>query len=533
MAAAMPQAADAEGETFVRHVKNEYAHYFSESKEIIDLFAGMSPDERFLCVKHVTTCFRTGPCVKAKGVAEKWLNEKFQFIAVDVMPSIIDFAAAVKSVGQSMPPAPAQNLVMCKWANFFKVMLHEVPLVAAATSKPQELDTLANIIWLINGDEDIVTLAVCAMTNLLDAAQSKMFYIEDHCTIFKQLHGIIKTHAGNSFIVMNTFNALTSMAVIQNTDAADTQTICCVFSHLTKIFGVAFDLLQVQQYFGVVNNIFRFFGVTLQMAKNFPVLSFTSTAVSQYQEAFVVQCINHMYNAKLFLAKVPQEHANVFVGKKIITSICMVLGELPPLAITSHDMDILTTLFYDVRQVMGDNKISYWVFRFLNNAPSFAPELQQQTLKLILCILVMRLKHTHKTSFFEGLRALSSFLHKVSSINQQAHDQICFLLAQDKKGGDGGGGIDAHKQGLHIIIECRLAQMKLSGGIIRGDSGSSGAIVLHKHNLRCDVCFKKYHLRLHCSQCKLAKYCSAACQETHWFEQDHKTFCNGLALATA
>jgi hypothetical protein len=488
----------------------------------------MTPEERFLCVKHATTCFRNagpGASAKAKGAAEKWLNGKFKFVSADVMPSIVDFAAAVKSEEKST----AQNLVMCKWANFFKVMFHNVPLlsVAAIGQQPQELDTLANIIHMIDGDEDIVTLAVCAMTNLLDAVQSKMFYIEDHCIIFQQLHGIIKTHSGNSFIVMNAFNALTSMAVIQNTD---TQIICCVFSHLTKIFGIAFDLLQVQQYFGVVNNIFRFFGVTLQMAKNFPVLSFTSTAISQYKEAFVVQCINHMYNAKLFLAKVPQEHANVYVGKKIIASICMVLAELPPQAITTHNMDTLTTLFYDVREVIGDNKISYWVFRFLYNAPSFAPKVQPQTLKLLLCILVMRLKHAHKTSFFEGLRALCFFLHKVPSINQQAYDQITFLLAQDKKGGGGAAGIDANKQGLHVIIESRLTHMLSFGGIIRD---TCDAIVLHKHNLRCDVCFKKYYLRLHCSQCKLAKYCSAACQETHWYEQDHKTWCNGLAKAAA
>ena len=494
--------------------------YLFESQEVNDFFANMTPEARFLVVKHMSTCFCNSMPREVKVVAEQWLNAHFLAV-VDVLPSINDFANAVKSGKKSA----AQILVVCKWAYFFKAMLYNVPFSVASCDEPQELDTLAGVISLIDGDEDTVTLAVCAMTNLLDSVHGsgdKMFYIEDHCIIFKRLHSTIKAHKGNSFIVMNSFNALTSMAVFQNTDT-ETQTICCVFSHLTKMFGLACSLLEQQQYFGVVNNIFRFLGVTLQMAKNFPVLSFTEMAVFHYKENFVVLCINHMYNAKAFLAKVPLQHIDMVVSKKIITSICMVLGELPPLAITTSNMDILTTLFYEVRQVMGDKKISYWVFRVLNNAPSFAPKLQQQTLKLLLCMLVMRLKNPHKASFFEGLRALSSFLHKVPSINQQAYDQISFLLAQDKKGEEGDDK-DAQKQGLHVIIECRLAHMKLTGGII------SSAIVLHKHNLHCDVCLQKYHLRLHCSQCKLAKYCSAACQKTHWFQQDHKTWCNTLTF---
>jgi hypothetical protein len=384
--------------------------------------------------------------------------------------------------------------------------------------------------------EDMLILVVNAMANLLQAASAfgsnnMLFYIDDHCKIFKRLYFIVE-YWTNPKILMCAFNALTSMAYIRTTDA---KTICCVFSHITNVFHIACGILeQSDQHAGVINNVFRFIGVTLQFAKIHASLVEgmvgAKAIVTKYKSKIASQCILYMHIAKACLAA--KDADAVFCTKKIITSICMVLSELPPLTITPSDMGILTTLLYDVREIIGDAKVSYWIFRLLlEDTNSFAVETQPQTLKLILCVLVMRLKQSHQEPFLVGLHALGMFLRKVSSISRQAYDQILFLLAQSKK-----NHADYHLDNyLHDLVECRLRQMVLNGGISgisdsssSGSSGSSGAIVLHKHNLCCDVCLKEYTWRLHCSQCKLAKYCSAACQKIHWTEMGHNTWCTEL-----
>lgn len=497
------------------------------SAKLHDLFnKEVSREDHHLFVKHLSTIFCPEAAVAAKEGAAKWLNRVPWF--KEVVPPLTTLNMAMDSEKKTA----AQNVVISKWAMFLGAMFYAIP---APINKQQELDTIANVLLHMMcplptrmAPEDLVLLAVNAMANLLQAAASTsvFYHIDDHCNIFKRLYFIVKTHTANEKILMCSFNALTSMANIQTTDV---QTLCCIFSHLTNVFDVACDMLKKLQHPGVINNVFRFLGVTLHFAKIHSVLFEgmvrPKATVTKYKSKIALLCIRYMHIAKSCLVVAAAAAVSVNGGtKKIITSICMVLSELPPLTITPADMGILTALLYDVREIIGDAKVSYWIFRLLDGTPSFAVETQPQTLKLILCVLVMRLKQPYQEPFLIGLHALGMFLRKVTSISRQAYDQIHFLLTQSKK-----NHADDLSLGLHVLVEGRLEQMVLNGGISdEDDKSSSKAIVLHKHNLCCDVCLKEYYLRFHCIQCKLAKYCSATCQEIHWTKIGHDTWCTEL-----
>ena len=514
----------------------------------------MSAEDRFTFVQKLCVLFGPHASAGAKADAEKWL--------VRLFPTVWDsFQSVSLALAKKKKTSAKENMVIFQWALFLGDILYEIPPQPQPQPHSLALDPIALVLFrvthmVVEVEEGIVAAAVGAMASLLHSVSSAagnvaVFHIVDHCTIFKSLYMTIKTFPGNASIVMDVFKSLTSMADIPTKDQ---ELLCCIFTHLTSILHIVCDLQQKPQHPGSINNIFRFLGVLLQFsnANSVAIASMMSAKATLTKHMFkmVEMCIGHLHHAKVSLTTSKITAASS-VTKNIITCICMILSELPPLTIKPAEMSLLITLFYEVRQTFCHEKLAYWLLRLLSKTPGFAAETQPHALKLILCVLVMHIKpqppQLRQETFVEGLRALVAFLRSSSiSISRQSYDQIHFVLTQNKKNGGGKTGGEEEEEDHHLesvkrclrnIIECRLEQMILSGNIKDQDSNSSNsssssnsAIVLHKHNLCCDVCLQEYSYRLHCTQCRLAKYCSAGCQKIHWFQLGHKAWCNELFL---